>query len=237
MYVVCVLVAVSFWRRSSRWFFVSRLAFFCWFICREHCICTHTHTYTYTYTHTHTHTRGTRWLFWTDWGESPKVEKISMDGTAHTTIISSNIVWPSGLAIDHHTHTLYWSDANLDKLESSDFDGRNRRILLERQFIFYPFGLAFFNRTLYWGDWVVGFVYRLSVVNTTDYNYVRAVIESEPTGLKVVSGINQPQGREREREKEFVCERERVCVHVCVCVCERERGGEELMALHIGPLP
>jgi hypothetical protein len=117
-----------------------------------------------------------------------------MDGTAHTTIISTDIVWPSGLAIDYTTHTLFWSDASLDKLESSDFDGQHRRILLERQFIFYPFGLAFFNSTLYWGDWVVGFVYRLSVVDPTDYNYVRPVLESEPTGLKVVSEINQPQG-------------------------------------------
>ena len=134
------------------------------------------------------------WLFWTDWGGSPKVERMSMDGTAHTTIISTDIVWPSGLAIDYTTHTLFWSDASLDKLESSDFDGQHRRILLERRFIFYPFGLAFFNSTLYWGDWVVGFVYRLSVVDPTDYNYVRPVLESEPTGLKVVSKVNQPQG-------------------------------------------
>ncbi|CAI8033011.1 Low-density lipoprotein receptor-related protein 4, partial [Geodia barretti] len=135
----------------------------------------------------------TGWLFWTDWGGSPKVERMSMDGTAHTTIISTDIVWPSGLAIDYATHTLFWSDASLDKLESSDFDGQHRRILLERRFIFYPFGLAFFNSTLYWGDWVVGFVYRLSVVDPTDYNYVRPVLESEPTGLKVVSKVNQPQ--------------------------------------------
>ena len=120
-----------------------------------------------------------------------------MDGTAHTTIISSDIVWPSGLAIDHHTHTLYWSDASLDQLESSDFNGEHRTILMERQFIFYPFGLAYFNSTLYWGDWVVGFLYRLSVVDTTDYNYVRAVLESEPTGLRVVSRMNQPKGKRR----------------------------------------
>ena len=149
---------------------------------------------------THTHTLAHRWLFWTDWGENPKLERMSMDGTAHTTIISSDIVWPSGLAIDHHTQTLYWCDASLDRLESSDFNGEHRTILMERQFIFYPFGLAYFNSTLYWGDWVVGFLYRLSVVDTTDYNYVRAVLESEPTGLRVVSRMNQPKGKRRGGE-------------------------------------
>ena len=122
-----------------------------------------------------------------------------MDGTAHTTIISTDIVWPSGLAIDYQTHTLFWSDASLDKLESSDFDGQHRQILFERQFIFYPFGLAFFNSTLYWGDWVVGFVFRLSVIDPTDYNYVAPVLESEPTGLRVVSELNQPHGEEGKK--------------------------------------
>ena len=44
---------------------------------------------------------------------------------------------------------------------------------------------------------MVGFLYRLSVVDTTDYNYVRAVLESEPTGLRVVSRMNQPKGKRR----------------------------------------
>ena len=117
-----------------------------------------------------------------------------MDGMAYTTIVSSDIVWPSGLAIDYQTLTLFWSDASLDRLESSDYNGWNRTILIERRFIFYPFGLAYHNGSLYWGDWVVGFVYRLTVIDPGDHGYVRAVLGNEPTGIKVVSETNQPLG-------------------------------------------
>ena len=119
---------------------------------------------------------------------------MSMDGSGYTSIISTDIVWPSGLAIDYQSQTLFWSDAHLDRLESSDFNGQNRLILLERRFIFYPYGLAYFNGTLYWGDWVVGFVYKLTVADPEDHNYVWPVPEMEPTGIKVVSKTNQPPG-------------------------------------------
>lgn len=42
-----------------------------------------------------------RLLFWTDHGNKPPfLKKAYMDGTNVQTIISSGIVWPSGLAID-----------------------------------------------------------------------------------------------------------------------------------------
>ena len=70
-----------------------------------------------------------RWLFWSDLGDNPKIGRISMDSTNCSTIISSDIVWPSSLAIDYKTLTLFWSDVYLDLLESSNFDGTNRTTL------------------------------------------------------------------------------------------------------------
>ena len=119
---------------------------------------------------------------------------MSMDGTNHSTIISSDIVWPTGLAIDYATLTLFWSDTHLDKLESSNYDGNNRTVLLKELFIFYPFAIAFYNGSLFWGDWVVGFVFRLTVADPDDHNIVRAVLEMEPTGMKIVSQSEQSEG-------------------------------------------
>ena len=42
-------------------------------------------------------------MFWTDWGEMPKIEKSSMDGDPITRsiVVKDNIYWPNGLTIDY----------------------------------------------------------------------------------------------------------------------------------------
>lgn len=44
-------------------------------------------------------------MFWTDWGESPKIEKASMDGNimSRKSIVSDNIFWPNGITADYNT--------------------------------------------------------------------------------------------------------------------------------------
>ena len=42
-----------------------------------------------------------RLMFWTDHGTVPSVKRANMDGTTVTTIVSQNIIWPNGLAIDY----------------------------------------------------------------------------------------------------------------------------------------
>ena len=118
-----------------------------------------------------------------------------MDGTSHTTVHSSGVTWPNGLTIDYDAHTLFWTDANLDRIESSNYDGSNRTILIQGLFIFYPFSMTFYEDKLYWGDWVVGFIFRLPVAYLPDDLYiVREVLEMEPTGIEVVSLSRQPKG-------------------------------------------
>lgn len=52
-------------------------------------------------------------MYWTDWGETPKIEKAGMDGNPETrsVIISDKILWPNGLTIDYAASKLYWADA------------------------------------------------------------------------------------------------------------------------------
>jgi low density lipoprotein receptor-related protein 5/6 len=42
-------------------------------------------------------------MFWTDWGEVPKIERASMDGDSvtRTVVVNENIFWPNGLTIDY----------------------------------------------------------------------------------------------------------------------------------------
>ncbi|KAH8026378.1 hypothetical protein HPB51_020362 [Rhipicephalus microplus] len=42
-------------------------------------------------------------LFWTDWGDVPKIERASMDGnlTTRKVIVREDIFWPNGLTVDY----------------------------------------------------------------------------------------------------------------------------------------
>ncbi|XP_005110515.1 low-density lipoprotein receptor-related protein 6 isoform X2 [Aplysia californica] len=94
------------------------------------------------------------YMYWTDWGETPKIEKAGMDGNEETrsVIVSKNIHWPNGLTIDYAESKIYWADAKLSLIHSCDFDGGNRRPVVEGS-LPHPFALTVSGDSLYWTDW------------------------------------------------------------------------------------
>lgn len=56
-------------------------------------------------------------MYWTDWGEHPKIERANLDGTERLVLLNSSLGWPNGLAIDYAAGKLYWGDAKTDKIE------------------------------------------------------------------------------------------------------------------------
>uniref|UniRef100_A0AAY4CGV2 EGF-like domain-containing protein n=1 Tax=Denticeps clupeoides TaxID=299321 RepID=A0AAY4CGV2_9TELE len=91
-------------------------------------------------------------MYWTDWGANPKIERAGMDASSRMVIISSNLTWPNGLAIDYHTERLYWADAGMKTIEYSNFDGSGRQVLINSQ-LPHPFGLTLHDDKIYWTDW------------------------------------------------------------------------------------
>lgn len=67
-------------------------------------------------------------MYWTDWGANPKIERAGMDASSRIVIISSNLTWPNGLAIDYQTQRLYWADAGMKTIEFGNFDGSDRQV-------------------------------------------------------------------------------------------------------------
>ena len=71
-------------------------------------------------------------MFWTNWNDhQASIQTAFLSGYNVTSIISSDIKTPNGLAIDHGAKKLYWSDARLDKIERCEFDG-SRRVVSQR---------------------------------------------------------------------------------------------------------
>lgn len=67
-----------------------------------------------------------RYMYWTDWGEAPRIEQAGMDGSTRKIIVDSDIYWPNGLTIDLEEQKLYWADAKLSFIHRANLDGSFR---------------------------------------------------------------------------------------------------------------
>ena len=127
-----------------------------------------------------------RLMYWTDWGQPATIERASMDGTSQTVLHNTGLVWPNGLTIDYATQTLYWVDAQLDRIETSTASGTGRRILSTTN-IYHPFGIDVFQGTLYWTDWQARAVLKASVSQPTSVQYVIYNLYLDPMSIRTVS--------------------------------------------------
>lgn len=72
-------------------------------------------------------------MYWTDWGQQPKIERANLDGTDRVVLVNTYLGWPNGLALDHSTGKLYWGDAKTDKIEVGGPRTINPETLLGRR--------------------------------------------------------------------------------------------------------
>lgn len=91
-------------------------------------------------------------LFYTDWGDEPMIGVAGMDGADPRALVTHNVQWPNGLALDWPNERLYWVDAKRELIESSKLDGTDRRLVIAES-TKHPYGLAVFNDRIYWSDW------------------------------------------------------------------------------------
>lgn len=77
-----------------------------------------------------------RYMYWTDWGEEPRIERAGMDGTSRQIIVKTEIYWPNGLTIDLEEQKLYWADAKLSFIHKANLDGTARSVFYVRLHLF-----------------------------------------------------------------------------------------------------
>nr|XP_023027505.1 protein cueball-like [Leptinotarsa decemlineata] len=96
-----------------------------------------------------------RYLYFTNPGDKPSIERIKLDKTQRETLVDNLIMSPVGLAIDNQAQKLYWADSRIGtvsgRIESIKLDGTNRNIVLERNTM-EPFGLAVDEEAIYFTD-------------------------------------------------------------------------------------
>lgn len=133
-------------------------------------------------------------MYWTDWGYVARIEKSSMDGRNRSVIHNTSLMWPNGLALDFQNQVLYWADAFLDKIESSNVDGSNRRIITSFTDDLHPFGLALFDGILYFTDWTGSSVRSVDPRNGNNITNIIQGLYGQLFGIRAVSEQRQPTG-------------------------------------------
>ncbi|KAK7873393.1 hypothetical protein R5R35_000192 [Gryllus longicercus] len=150
-------------------------------------------------------------MFWTDWGEVPKIERAGMNGDPLTRrpIVTDNIFWPNGLTVDHNAERLYWQDGKLRFIASMNFDGGGRRQLLSgNKHLPYPFALTFLGGSVFWTDWKSWDIMQLE----NGAREPRQLLHSDQTPLYV-----QAWDRSRQPPGRSPCQRDNGgCSHLCL---------------------
>ncbi|KAF2359636.1 LDLR class B repeat [Trinorchestia longiramus] len=112
-------------------------------------------------------------IFWSIGDKSGRIEVASMGGDDESyreggsrvrrPLVSRNVVWPNGLALDAPHCWLYWVDANKDRpvIEAITFDGLHRTKILGSG-LRHPFSLSLYERSLYWTDWETQLIHSCS---------------------------------------------------------------------------
>lgn len=97
------------------------------------------------------------WMYWTDWEEDEvndsigRIEKAWMDGSNRRIFVTSNMLWPNGLTLDHSTSTMFWCDAYYDHIERIYLNGTGRMVSVAEIQQVYPFtGFSCDTWMLFW---------------------------------------------------------------------------------------
>ncbi|XP_050504158.1 sortilin-related receptor-like isoform X12 [Diabrotica virgifera virgifera] len=96
------------------------------------------------------------YMFWTDWSaENPSVNRANLDGSSNMTLFGRDKVeWPNGITVDYFANRLYWVDARLDYIGSSDLHGDGFvKVVSNTDVVSHPFAIAVFKSNMYWDDW------------------------------------------------------------------------------------
>ncbi|KAM4706690.1 low-density lipoprotein receptor-related protein 2-like [Discoglossus pictus] len=143
-------------------------------------------------------------MYWSKIGLKPQIEQAGMDGSQRKVLISEQLGWPIGLALDLLNWKIYWSDNKFHCIGSANLDGTDIKLMqLEK----IPFSLAVFEDDIFWSEIKARTVQKVNKVTGKD----QAVLikrHGQPYGLKVMHELLQPK-------LENPCQKLK-CSHLCL---------------------
>ncbi|XP_055715631.1 low-density lipoprotein receptor-like isoform X2 [Phlebotomus papatasi] len=136
------------------------------------------------------------WMYWTDWGSSPRIERAGMDGTHRMPIVTYEVKWPNGITLDLVRKRVYWVDAKLNEISSCNYDGSGRNVVLySPDSLRHPFSITTFEDFVYWTDWDKEAVFKANKFTGKDVEAITALhMLQHPMTIHVYHPYRQPDG-------------------------------------------
>eukprot|EP00092_Neocalanus_flemingeri_P041600 GFUD01045305.1.p1 GENE.GFUD01045305.1~~GFUD01045305.1.p1 ORF type:complete len:884 (+),score=164.86 GFUD01045305.1:115-2766(+) len=154
------------------------------------------------------------WMFWSDWGDVPKIEKCGMDGSKRAVLATDNVMWPNGITLDLVTERVYWVDAKLHIIASVKFDGSSLLTITEQSSsLQHPFSVSIMEDWVYWTEWVQNgsSIFRANKFDGTELEKLtEARLHHKPMSLQVYHQLRQPTSTN------LCLARPTKCSHICV---------------------
>ncbi|KAM3855508.1 LOW QUALITY PROTEIN: low-density lipoprotein receptor-related protein 1B [Vipera latastei] len=126
-------------------------------------------------------------MFWTNWNEQhPSIMRATLYGKNAQVVISTDLLTPNGLAMDHRAEKLYFSDGSLGKIERCEYDGSHRNVIVRSgpgTFL----SLAVYDAWIFWTDWVRRAILRSNKYTGGDTKILRSDIPHQPMGIIAVA--------------------------------------------------
>ncbi|XP_006902182.1 PREDICTED: low-density lipoprotein receptor-related protein 2 [Elephantulus edwardii] len=93
-----------------------------------------------------------RYLFWADYGQTPKIERAFLDCTNRTVLVSESIVTPRGIAVDLDSSFIYWVDDSLDTISRTHIISGESEVIRFGSRYPTPYGITVFENSIIWVD-------------------------------------------------------------------------------------
>lgn len=120
-------------------------------------------------------------MYWSDWGESPNIERAALDGSQRKIIVSHDLGFPNGITIDYKDRRLYWTDALKDRIDTSDLNGQHRVQLVPEAKN--PFGMTQVPVILYI------LFYKLRIKDNNRYNTIISILKCQVHGIHIFLSV------------------------------------------------
>lgn len=134
-------------------------------------------------------------VFWTDWDKNkPRIDRCTMSGEKRKTITELtfvNYAWPNGITLDYIQKRVYWVDAKLHSIHSTNYEGTMHKVVLKDEDILsHPFDISLYENYIYWTDWKSDSVMRANKWNGSEIQVIQRT-KTRPYGITVMHSSRQ----------------------------------------------
>ena len=132
-------------------------------------------------------------MIWTEVGTYPKIEQASLNGNQRVTVVATSLHLPNGIELDRGNKRIFWVDAGYDRVETVDYNGKNRKILFQLDGL-HPYGVVLIAPFLFFTDWNTH--HEVHKLDATTGNVLRSysITGGQPVGIVAYDSARQPSG-------------------------------------------